>query len=122
MDFKKSFPSLPEYSSLDKKSSEYNLLQNIYFSREPRPDLNNPIVKEFIKKSLDVSFLQTTPEQARKLMMEQEKFALKNSQVIMREFHFTDVEKSMLEFVINDREKTNRLPPTMPYEYSGDDY
>ena len=121
-DFKKSFPSLPEFSSLDKKSSEYALLQNIYFSREPRPDLNNPIVKEFIQRSLEVSSLTGNDEKTRKIMMEQEKFVLKNSQILMQELHLNALEKSMLEFTINDRERANRLPPTMPYEYNGDDY
>ncbi len=49
--FKKTFPDVPDFASLEKSSPMYKFLQNAYFAREPRPDLSNPLVQEFMRKT-----------------------------------------------------------------------
>lgn len=49
--FQKSFSNLPAYEKLDKTSELYRFLQESYFSRDPRPDLNNSVAKGMIEKN-----------------------------------------------------------------------
>lgn len=50
--FRKKFPSLPAFDMMKDNSELYAILQNMYFGRQSQPDLKNPLVHDFIQKTI----------------------------------------------------------------------
>lgn len=117
---KQSFPWLPNFDSLEKDSPMYNFLQNCYFSREPRPDINNPLVKTFIEKTL--LMFQSSGESFSDALRDKNDFVFNNKAELKAAFLLSDLEATILEARLNVQEKIQKLPPTLPHEYSGPDY
>jgi hypothetical protein len=117
---KQTFPWLPDFDSLTKNSPLYNFLQNSYFSREPRPDIGDPLVKTFIEKTILI--FQSSGESFSDALREKNDFVCNNKDKLITAFHLSDLETALLEARLNVQEKIQRLPPTLPHEYSGPDY
>lgn len=117
---KQTFPWLPDYNSISKDSPLYNFLQNAYFSREPRPDTSNPLVKTFIEKT--VTLFQSSDESFWQVFKDRNEFVFNNKDELATAFHLTEFESTLLERRLNIEEKSKRLPPTLPHEYSWPDY
>lgn len=49
-------------------------------------------------------------------------FIYNNKDTIPVAFSFSDPEKTFFDYNLNHIEKSRRLPPTLPHEYSGPDY
>jgi hypothetical protein len=111
---------LPDFDSLTKNSPLYNFLQNSYFSREPRPDIGDPLVKTFIEKTILI--FQSSGESFSDALREKNDFVCNNKDKLITAFHLSDLETALLEARLNVQEKIQRLPPTLPHEYSGPDY
>lgn len=105
--FKKEFPALPEFTSIDKNSPLYKFLQNSYFSRDPHPDLKNPLVNEFIGKTLTLlgaSSSDKTPAQFK----ERSAFVVLNKEALVDAFGLSEFEQNYLERSLNYNERRRR--------------
>lgn len=122
-EFQKKFSGLPELWKIDTKGQTYQLLQNIYFNREPKPDLQNPLVQDFIQKSINIVLSNPeNPEEYKKAIEKHQELIQGKSQEIAEVFNFNEIEKVNLEHELNIQERYKRLPPSLPHEYNGPDF
>lgn len=121
--FRKIFTSLPDFSTVKQNPELSSLLQNMYFGREPKPDIGNPLVKDFIQKSINLALVRPNdPETYKTIFVDHHTFVEKNWRELADLFHLNEVEKTLLEHRMNYKERLNRLPPDLPYGYSWPDY
>lgn len=119
--FKKTFPDMPDFASLEKSSPMYKFLQNAYFAREPRPDLSNPLVQEFMRKTYVLMQGDLWNDKFSTLFQERNSFVVSNKQALVDAFHLSDFEQSCLERNLNYRERRRRTD-LMPEGYAGPTY
>ncbi len=123
-EFQKKFSGLPELWKIDTKGQTYKLLQNIYFNREPKPDLQNPLVQDFIQKSINLALTDPENKEEYKRTIEAHQgLTQEKSREIAGLFNFNEIEKINLEKQLNIQERYKRLTaPALPHEYSGPDF
>ncbi|MBP7806794.1 hypothetical protein KA057_03865 [Candidatus Gracilibacteria bacterium] len=122
-EFQKQFTGLPELGKIDKTGVTYSLLQNIYFNREPKPDLRNPLVQDFIQRSINI--VTVDPDNEREYEEATKKhyeLTQGKSKEIAEAMNLNEIERVNLELKLNIQERHNRIPPVPPHEYSGPDY
>ena len=99
---------MPDFASLEKTSALYSFLQNVYFSRKPKPNLHEHVVSEYIDKTLHL-LKGLTNDDFHRAFRERNSFVLSHKDNLVSAFHLSDLEKNILELTLNEEEKLQRL-------------